>query len=1169
MAIIVKDRVKTTSTTSGTGAITLSGTPEAGFQSFAVIDSGNQTYYCIKDGGNDAWEVGLGTVSASGTNLTRDTILSSSNSNNALTLTSNTHTVFTTYPASKSSFSDVGLNLPYQVSGDTIASGDPVGLNSDGTVSIIKQTTSYNKTNAQWSSSATSSDYQRGWAFDPETNTAVLCFNDSTNGSYPTAVAGTIDPTNGTVTWGTPAVLKTESNGIPNQICTHMKGSTQTSYPEFLVVIRPQTQYEYYKAGWFHVNGTTITMGSSGSMTWKNFSNSNPVGNGGSVSVAYDRYHNNMICAYQYGHYNSGLQLYGGYLGVQSSGFQASNYGTSQSIGYHSQYNNAFKMVIDDTLQKPVVIYSDKDDSHKLHAERMDWNWTATYSSNYGFDLSTSSERVVSATYDPSSGKILVLSSMVNSPYTTAGSLITWSGNTGQQTKLTTGWNGADSKYASQSWGAQSNGIYQASSSKTYYGFLDPQDANKWKVLVIDTSGTNLSYSKYDTAPAGSYTLASVNNVPYYVKPENSNYDWYMFKTTTNGQSYSGLSQTTTNVDDYFGLALSGAGNGNNIDVNLFGSINNNFTGLTTGSYYYVADNGTIGLQGSAFVGTAISTTEIQITSPAVGSRGEVAGENFNIGQAVGFGHDGRVYKAKNVATGEATIGTVSEFAQIGTNFSDGYYGSGCDYCWDDDYNVMHIFYNDGNYLKHKYATPDGDSWTYSSDTTINSSNPGGVAVAKGKSANGNPMFVIVRTTTSSAYQYGVMTYSGTTSNTFTTKTSFTDINAGNYKNQQGSGTNVKLYWTDTTARTIGSDTYYGNFIMLGTYNGQYYESGECNMRYWYWSGGSNDEYSITGGDVQLAQQSGVFFPAKAGFDMVFSENEYFDGGYYQAYGFVAMRQIGNSGDWGVHKVRSQSNGMGWQSVGFTANASAQSISTGMSLALDERPTASDSRLYVFVTPSDYITCQVYNPNLHSHNSTSSTMNNPINLQTNASWGANRPIVTRYDEDNDVLLCAYGVLEADNDQRMYYGTFTTTPDTSPYISGGSLFSNYYNACNLENAIADVNCLIKKIAKGQYVVFNGSSNTSRGTKKATFTNFNTQMNFGYSSFIGIAQSTVTTGNNVTVKTQGATDGNQTGLVNGSPVYLDSTTGNIATGGESPSATQKQIGVATSTTKVLIQ
>mgnify|MGYP001342404149 FL=1 len=132
-----------------------------------------------------------------------------------------------------------------------------------------------------------------------------------------------------------------------------------------------------------------------------------------------------------------------------------------------------------------------------------------------------------------------------------------------------------------------------------------------------------------------------------------------------------------------------------------------------------------------------------------------------------------------------------------------------------------------------------------------------------------------------------------------------------------------------------------------------------------------------------------------------------------------------------------------------------------------------------------------------------------------------------------------------------------------------MFSNYYNACNLENAIADVNCLIKKIAKGQYVVFNGSSNTSRGTKKATFTNFNTQMNFGYSSFIGIAQSTVTTGNNVTVKTQGATDGNQTGLVNGSPVYLDSTTGNIATGGESPSATQKQIGVATSTTKVLIQ
>ena len=111
MSIVVKDRVKTTSTSSGTGALTLSGTPEASFQSFSVIGD-NQTYYTIRDGGNDAWEVGIGTESSSGTNLTRDTILSSSNSNNAITLTSNSHTVFTTYPASKSSFSDLGLNLP-------------------------------------------------------------------------------------------------------------------------------------------------------------------------------------------------------------------------------------------------------------------------------------------------------------------------------------------------------------------------------------------------------------------------------------------------------------------------------------------------------------------------------------------------------------------------------------------------------------------------------------------------------------------------------------------------------------------------------------------------------------------------------------------------------------------------------------------------------------------------------------------------------------------------------------------------------------------------------------------------------------------------------------------------------------------------------------------------
>src|SRR6056300_122499 len=113
MALVVKDRVQETTTTTGTGTVTLAGAVD-GFQTFAAIGDGNTCYYAITSGTD--WEVGLGTYTASGTTLSRDTILESSNSGSAITL-SGTSNVFVTYPAEKSV--DVGrlfaINLIYGV----------------------------------------------------------------------------------------------------------------------------------------------------------------------------------------------------------------------------------------------------------------------------------------------------------------------------------------------------------------------------------------------------------------------------------------------------------------------------------------------------------------------------------------------------------------------------------------------------------------------------------------------------------------------------------------------------------------------------------------------------------------------------------------------------------------------------------------------------------------------------------------------------------------------------------------------------------------------------------------------------------------------------------------------------------------------------------------------
>ena len=120
MALVVKDRVQETSTTSGTGTLTLLGAVP-GFQSFAAIGNGNTTYYTIYDNVAQVWEVGIGTYTSSGTTLSRDTVLSnSSGTTSPLTLTGNTVSVFVTYPAEKS----VNLNASGNVTAlGTVTSG--------------------------------------------------------------------------------------------------------------------------------------------------------------------------------------------------------------------------------------------------------------------------------------------------------------------------------------------------------------------------------------------------------------------------------------------------------------------------------------------------------------------------------------------------------------------------------------------------------------------------------------------------------------------------------------------------------------------------------------------------------------------------------------------------------------------------------------------------------------------------------------------------------------------------------------------------------------------------------------------------------------------------------------------------------------------------------------
>lgn len=111
MAFVVADRVKETTTTTGTGTITLGGA-EPNFITFtSALSDGDTTYYAIVDDTNLAFEVGLGTFTASGTTLARTTVLASSNSGSAVDLQSGTKDVFINYPAGKSVFLNASNQL--------------------------------------------------------------------------------------------------------------------------------------------------------------------------------------------------------------------------------------------------------------------------------------------------------------------------------------------------------------------------------------------------------------------------------------------------------------------------------------------------------------------------------------------------------------------------------------------------------------------------------------------------------------------------------------------------------------------------------------------------------------------------------------------------------------------------------------------------------------------------------------------------------------------------------------------------------------------------------------------------------------------------------------------------------------------------------------------------
>jgi len=135
MAFVLADRVKETTTTTGSGTVTLLGA-STGYQSFSAVGNANSTYYTIAGQTGSEWEVGIGTYTSSGTTLSRDTVLASSNSGSLVTFSAGTKDVFVTYPSERAIIGGQG----YIENANTIAVSSTINTGSNaisaGPVSI-------------------------------------------------------------------------------------------------------------------------------------------------------------------------------------------------------------------------------------------------------------------------------------------------------------------------------------------------------------------------------------------------------------------------------------------------------------------------------------------------------------------------------------------------------------------------------------------------------------------------------------------------------------------------------------------------------------------------------------------------------------------------------------------------------------------------------------------------------------------------------------------------------------------------------------------------------------------------------------------------------------------------------------------------------------------------
>jgi hypothetical protein len=333
MALVVVDRVQETTTTTGTGTVTLAGAV-SGFQSFATIGNANTTYYCVTSGAD--WEVGIGTYTSAGTTLARTTILASSAAGAAITL-AGTSNVFCVYPASKAVYEDASGNIAgYPFTAGTINS-TTIGATTASTGAFTTLSASSTVSGTGFSTYLASPPAIGGTAAAAGTFTTLVANTSASVGSA--APAGTNFYNNKTLTGSTTpfsnrtvATVQTDATNTARGYTTNIgvvaAHPTLSNLQHFLVTQASFNASTVTNQIGYYVNSTLVDASTNYAFNADNLS--------GTTGTAYGFYSNSNISgtgtAYNFYAAGTAPNVFTGTVNIASNGAAGSNFYNAKNI---------------------------------------------------------------------------------------------------------------------------------------------------------------------------------------------------------------------------------------------------------------------------------------------------------------------------------------------------------------------------------------------------------------------------------------------------------------------------------------------------------------------------------------------------------------------------------------------------------------------------------------------------------------------------------------------------------------------------------------------------------------------------------------------------------------------------------------------------------------------